>query len=183
MKNRAGFCARRNPGTAPVHKHPTQRHSGVQLPRTPHTMHRLPVTHQVLRAWAQVMLSLSHPLFQDTVVKLSSSRAAASRLTEFHKATPGSLHTANFWPMVEIVVCRYHLPPAHREKINCKACCAVPAPQAPPTKLPGSGFLPTEQQPFVCPLDLWLHQTADRKCAESTRTSHRKFYFQGQTVL
>lgn len=44
MKNRAGFCARRNPGTAPVHKHPTQRHSGAQLPRTPHTMHKLPVT-------------------------------------------------------------------------------------------------------------------------------------------
>lgn len=52
--------------------------------------------HQVLRARAQVMLSLSHPLVQDTVVKLSSSRAAASMLTEFHKATPGSLHTANF---------------------------------------------------------------------------------------
>lgn len=35
MKNGVGFCARRNPGRAPVHKHPTHRHSGVQLPVHP----------------------------------------------------------------------------------------------------------------------------------------------------
>lgn len=77
-----------------MHKHPTQALKCAAAPYTPYDAQA--ASHPPGIEGTGSGNAQSHLLFQDTVVKLSSSRAAASRLTEFCKATPGSLHTANF---------------------------------------------------------------------------------------